>query len=541
MTDRESELQESPSPDAAKTVTGKRILLIIGFAAVLHAAGLNSYWRVQRDSALYLGLGRSLATGEGYVFNGQPHTYALPGLPLMIAGVMRVFGPDCVPDGMLPLNIMMSLMALGCIALTYALLRELGASDNVLLATVLLVAVSRQVYYYSAQIMTDVPFTLFALMALCAAARTLRSEGRSFWLWCGATSLLTAMATLVRPFGPAILVGLVAALWLDRVGRAKWRRNLAATILLVAVLVIPLAVWTYSRARAAGPDSKSYLLWLRWGSVVDYVTGLPAEVPEFLEAVGQIVIGAGTSAVGGLVLLLIVLIGFVRLARSGSWLPVTFAAVYVGGVFMGSPGRRLLVPLVPLMFYALTLGAQAVADHLTRKRVLEAPWNSRVLIACLVVVALANLLRTADLIVENRSPRFYETLEGGRWIPYFEVARWLEENTDSEAGVLTYESNFIHLLTRRPVVAMAPATMPKKLNELRRALYSNKVRHAIADKRKPYRTAVIEELAQEQPGAVETVLEKESLTLLKIVPGKMLRKRERKQRGPQQTTRSTDI
>ena len=90
--------------------TGKWIGMLMVFVVLLYAAGLNNYWRVQRDSALYLGLGQSLAEGRGYTFNQEPHKLVLPGLPLMIAAVMRVFGADCIPNDMLPLNIMLAMM-----------------------------------------------------------------------------------------------------------------------------------------------------------------------------------------------------------------------------------------------------------------------------------------------------------------------------------------------------------------------------------------------------------------------------------------------
>ena len=49
-------------------------------------------WRVGVDSALYRGLARSLVRGDGYVFAGEHHKHAYPGLPLMLAGIEKLVG-----------------------------------------------------------------------------------------------------------------------------------------------------------------------------------------------------------------------------------------------------------------------------------------------------------------------------------------------------------------------------------------------------------------------------------------------------------------
>ena len=49
---------------------------VLGLIAVIYLAGFNGQWHVGADSALYVSLGRNLATGEGYTYQGEPHTFA---------------------------------------------------------------------------------------------------------------------------------------------------------------------------------------------------------------------------------------------------------------------------------------------------------------------------------------------------------------------------------------------------------------------------------------------------------------------------------
>ena len=80
-----------------------------GFFAL--AAGVillsfNGLWRVGRDSAAYRGLGHHLATRGQYVFRDKQGATAVysdqqdtryPGLPLILAGVEKVFGRATAP------------------------------------------------------------------------------------------------------------------------------------------------------------------------------------------------------------------------------------------------------------------------------------------------------------------------------------------------------------------------------------------------------------------------------------------------------------
>jgi hypothetical protein len=70
---------------------GARILLptLILLGIVLGSA-IRSVWAIDPDASLYVGLGRSLAAGDGYALDGVPHTKYPPGLPLLLAGVTRV-------------------------------------------------------------------------------------------------------------------------------------------------------------------------------------------------------------------------------------------------------------------------------------------------------------------------------------------------------------------------------------------------------------------------------------------------------------------
>src|ERR1041385_4501173 len=78
--------------------------------ALMCVAAFNGRWRVNPDTALYRGIAHNLATGHGYTFAHQTERWAYPGLPLMLAGLEKLFGTS----PLWPI-LLMHLMTAGCI------------------------------------------------------------------------------------------------------------------------------------------------------------------------------------------------------------------------------------------------------------------------------------------------------------------------------------------------------------------------------------------------------------------------------------------
>jgi len=104
------------TPLTEKIVRHRRIFWII--LAVFYFLAFNGQWRVGRDSALYRGLGHSLATGQGYTFSAFSSRQILPGYPVLLAALEKLFGRSDLPPMLL-----MQLTALGTLFFTYKLIR----------------------------------------------------------------------------------------------------------------------------------------------------------------------------------------------------------------------------------------------------------------------------------------------------------------------------------------------------------------------------------------------------------------------------------
>src|ERR671912_412063 len=129
-------------------------------AAICYLLAFNGAWRVGRDSALYRGLAHSLATGKGYHFTDFSARQIYPGLPVLLAGLEKVFGQRDWPP-----IVMMHLFSLGCLIVTYRLVRlrfpQWGA-----IAVAACTAMNSWFLELTNEIRDDVPFLFGMLLAL---------------------------------------------------------------------------------------------------------------------------------------------------------------------------------------------------------------------------------------------------------------------------------------------------------------------------------------------------------------------------------------
>ncbi len=411
----------------------------------LYAVGLNAHWRYHRDSLLYMGLGRSLAEDGSYSFNDSPHVFALPGLPAMLALVYLSVG-----ESFLAMNILVSLFGIGCVILACFLMRELSLSSRQAMACVLLFGLSRSLYHYSAYVTTDVPFTFLVLVGLYCGVRMLRATGRASWHWCAAAGAAACAASLVRPLGPALLAGLLAGLWFKREAGESSRERLGKTALLFAPFLMLLWVWALRCVLVKCPDSKDYItLFMGRRSPVEHLEHALGVLPYYPASIAGAILGKGLGHVVGVLLFVPVLVGFVGSVRRGDIVLCVYALVSLGALLLISPSQRYLLPLLPLMAYWLVLGAGWIATWLARRRPSVSSRRASQLGYLLLGLILAlNLGRIGKVIYEERSPNYYEVINEGRLVDYFDLADWLTENASPDDTVFTREHRFLHYFSR---------------------------------------------------------------------------------------------
>src|SRR5688572_22997885 len=151
--------RDEPFHRLAKAIDRYRRAFFVGIA-VLFVICFNGQWKIGRDSALYRGLARNLANGNGYTFGEFAPQAIYPGYPLLLAGIEKVFGPGVLA----PLIVMYVLAAL-VLVYTYKLI-ALRYPRWMAVCVVCGVGFNAWFLELSHELLTDVPFFLGVLLAL---------------------------------------------------------------------------------------------------------------------------------------------------------------------------------------------------------------------------------------------------------------------------------------------------------------------------------------------------------------------------------------
>src|SRR5688572_18892030 len=126
----------------------------------IYAFAFTGQWRIGRDSALYRGLAHSLASGEGYTFGEFGSRQIYPGLPVLLAAAEKIFGLDAWPG-----IVLMHLAALGCLVLTYKLVR-LHFPQWLAVIVTFCVGINGWFLELTNELLADMPFLFGLLLAL---------------------------------------------------------------------------------------------------------------------------------------------------------------------------------------------------------------------------------------------------------------------------------------------------------------------------------------------------------------------------------------
>jgi 4-amino-4-deoxy-L-arabinose transferase-like glycosyltransferase len=432
--------------------------------AALYLAAVNDLWGVKRDSALYLGLGQSLATGHGMEFNGGRWGGIPMGLPVIIAVCDRLFDFQYWP-----LNLLEKLLALGLIGVSYLAIRRLVQDlpermrPGLVAASVVVIALSAQLLVNSTSILTDIPFSFFVLVGLYAFIRGRRSP----WLWYGLGTAAMSAACLTRIVGPIFLAATAAAVLVEAVRRRSWQHGIAMVMYGAVGAAIFMAWFLLVRSQQdpgtldyfqASANSMGFLSAEKWVLVGQAVLRIPMATSAcFLD---QRVAGLDWA------LAALALVGLWTAWRARQYLVVFPVVLYIGGLALLTPSSvadRYFLPIMPLLVYCIMLGAQTLTlwmkDSPQAARWIKTPagWAiktpggmrvSALVAAVAVLCVLISMPKIGRELYWVHHPRFYDVYDNGQWKGYVEAGQYLRAHGRPEVDrVLAPQIRIIHHLS----------------------------------------------------------------------------------------------
>jgi hypothetical protein len=384
----------SQAPDnmpALFRVTPCKVAVAAIAVAVVYLAGVIGRWWPNQDSAVYLGLAKSIVAGEGYRFNGQLNTQFSPGLPLILAGLMRAFG-----DSYWVLNLFIALCGLGAIAATWLSMRLLVRDAQLAFAATICAAFSYPSFVSAHRILTDTPFAFAFWVVVYAALRF--EKGRSWWLL--VASAIALAGIVIRAPGVLLLAPVALGIAIEG-GGTRARRLRAAGAL--AAIAGGACVVLYTLARVASAAQPKYVQLLKATTGADlsaYPGRAAVTLSSFTGAISELFTSQARWAFAGAIVIMFGAAGIVRLWRRGERFVPTVAVLYpmLLAAALASYGMRsrYLFVIMPLIAYAYLAGVEWAFDaSLARRGVAWAPLAFRwaVLVISTFTIA-ANAPRT---------------------------------------------------------------------------------------------------------------------------------------------------
>lgn len=399
------------------------------------------------DNAQFINLGRSLADGHGLseTIEGEPipHTKYPFGFPLLLAITDIIF-----PDNLIALKGLVLLLYAISIPLIYLLIRRF-ASFPMALGVSALCLVSSLLLDYSHQVMSEIPFLLFSLIALLLLHRAQESNTLSTL----APAIIAIIAAYYIRSTGLILIGTGIIFFALH---KKWKK---AGLIAIGSFILALP-WEIRNASLGGTPYINQLL-----SINPYhpeegmltFTALIERIIANLDLYGLLVIPytllpsfIETSYFGGLGLVLSGLLvyalitGFIK-----RHLLFVYLTCYLGFHILWPDiwsDTRFLVPVIPILFYAILTSIDELLQLLARALKKTASRAGIVLFFLLLLGS--NILETNYLAEHTGKLQ-------PKWDNYFAAAEWIRDNTDPDVKIACRKPYLINAIANRKATGYA--------------------------------------------------------------------------------------
>ncbi|HVW84301.1 MAG TPA: glycosyltransferase 87 family protein, partial [Bryobacteraceae bacterium] len=402
--------------------------LIVSFCAVLAAiyaiAWLAPSIGLFHDDAIYLVTAKSLASGHGYTIESLPTPIPQTKYPPLFPALLALF--TLISRQTQWLKLLPVLCTVGWLALSYRLLRKMGAQSGGAWLLVLLTAASPMVVFLGTNLLSE---PLFALLVTAALLALLDDRAVP-------AGVLAGLATLTRSAGVPLIVACVLVLII--------RRRLRSAALFTAAAMAMAAPWFgWALAHSAGHPYYSGANYAASNILTGYSANeklaifgsnillLLASPFHLLTGIVSTYAAAGTAALAGW-----------SLFRRRQLMPDLFVALYCLMLLLWAwPPQRFVAPILPLILWMLWRVFQNV-------RIREA-------LAAVVVILLALPLWT-DISRIPKTLRYGQfptsNVTPGDWSEMGKLFTYIREQTPADAVICANLDPVFYLNTGRKAI-----------------------------------------------------------------------------------------
>lgn len=376
------------------------------------------------DTPNYILLAKSIATGHGYSDINSPgfppHTQYPPGLPLILAPVLYLFGYNLV---------WMHLVIIAFALFSMPLIRRVfGSADLPYLGIfiALLTLTSFHFVEFSREILSEVPYLFFSLLGLLFFEKYLQKRESQLYLVLFTAALVAAY--FVKMIGITLYAAALSALVLRALERSGRRGTHIRKIAVFAVLaILPFVLFMLRNAHySSGVDTyQSIFLTADYYNLSSGHAGLISIFARTFRNLGIYVFlpskmvlmylyawgfPAWVGTLISVILLVLMLYGLGRelLRKRGI---KEFYVIYFVGLIIAWPvygigdSYRYLVPMIPFFHYYLFMGIRGLAARLAPSpEGAQGALGRRVVALCFGLLLVLNVVAERPFFLSSTVP-----------------------------------------------------------------------------------------------------------------------------------------
>jgi 4-amino-4-deoxy-L-arabinose transferase-like glycosyltransferase len=465
-------------PTWRKYLPGVGLLCIfISYVIAIVRLHPTNFFGQTEDDSIYFSSAKAIAEGKGYIlasFPGTPIATKYPVFyPWLLSWVWR-WNPSFPANlrDAIAITVLFGLIFLGA---AYLLLRQMrGINDYEALLLTGFCALHPLVLFYSANLLSEIPFAALALLTMLVAEKALKHDARTSTVIC--CGVLAGLSMLLRMFGVPVAMGVLLALL---IGRA-WRQAVVfcACVAPFFAAVAWRAIFPHGQLQPVSGAAASSLGWVHeWTYYTNYLNVWKQGIPDshvFFAMLSNnaawFVIGpanyfvhptvAPNALLGWFLALAVVagiLAGTIREIRANRLRPIHLVFLFYAllTLLWNYPqAERFLIPFMPLFAAGLWIEAKNVATLAGKAILGSRPLTEKIVASALgVLLVLCGLAAAVDYTGGLRKAFARESDERATLLPdKREAYNWISRSTAPDARIVAYEAGSLYLYSNRVVV-----------------------------------------------------------------------------------------
>ncbi len=430
-------------------------MVLLSAVTLIFALTINSSWKATPDSALYLELGESLASGKGYVYNEAPHTYVPPGFPMILSAWVRLFGADFMHYRVLmaALGLITAFLGLGLV------FRLCGPETGIVIGG--LFSINHTIVLNSTYTSSDIPFTMSCLLAFHMIFWA--SSHRDSFVLLFLAAVVSGLPGLVRINGLGLPPALAVYLWSIYPGDSGAKRFIRPLLFLCVSLCLPMAWEYYKSGFPVSTQEGEYFRAVTGRSLETQIEVVLNSAWEYLFETAYALTGVSMRTVGlELILFLAIGSGFIMAFRSGERLFTIVTLIQAVGLLLSSAGSRYIAPLIPALYLFLGLGVTKFVI-LSKYPVKRLPlFRQKIVLSLFVLFAVTNFGANVQTIYQSRNAVEAYGAELPKDTAFFSAARWIRTH-DPDARILSMNPRIMRYLTGANTTDILRSGVPEHL------------------------------------------------------------------------------